>query len=53
MIYAIPYVTESPNVLSNDIDSSGQEKSLESPRKQPPKRPTGLNDIHMVPFVML
>jgi len=49
VIYAIPYVTESPNILSNDMEN--EEKSLQNQRK--PKRPTGLNDIHMVPFVRL
>merc|ERR1711860_188943 len=31
VIYAIPYVTESPNILSNDIETP-QEKSLQNQR---------------------
>jgi len=51
VIYAIPYVTESPNIVSNDIET--EERSLQNQRKSLPKRPTGLDDIHMVPFVRL
>ena len=53
VIYAIPYVTESPNTLDNKVQTTVTTTQHDQKIRKFPSRSIRVNDFNMTPFVML
>lgn len=53
VIYAIPYVTESPNYLVNNVQTTVTTRQHDQKIRKFPSRSIRVNNFNMTPFVML